>query len=143
MRIQTHASESSFEDLARQVWTMISEVDGPKCFRSHGPHRWRPHLNLYETPDGYLICVELSGMEAEKIIVRAGDDMLHIIGDRPKPEVPGPSDRVGVHLMEIDSGPFHRKVPVPRDVDTESISACYRQGYLWITLPRSTERGGE
>ena len=40
--------------------------------------------------------------------------------------------------MEIDSGRFHCKVPIAQDVVIDEITAAYRQGYLWIMMPRAT-----
>ena len=46
--------------------------------------------------------------------------------------------RIRIHLMEIDHGAFCREVELPEDVDRERISATYRNGMLWIELPKVT-----
>jgi HSP20 family molecular chaperone IbpA len=38
--------------------------------------------------------------------------------------------------MEIDHGPFARNVELPSDVHHEQISASYRNGLLWIEIPK-------
>ena len=38
--------------------------------------------------------------------------------------------------MEIDHGAFSREVELPHDVDKERINAVYREGMLWIELPK-------
>ena len=48
-------------------------------------------------------------------------------------ESPGPQS---VHLMEIDSGSFTRKVEIPSNVDEGKIDATYRDGFLWVVLPK-------
>ena len=50
----------------------------------------------------------------------------------------GEHRRVRIHLMEIDHGAFCREVELPQDVDRERISATYRNGMLWIELPKVT-----
>ena len=137
--IRAQAWGSDFEKLADQLWAMMSEMEGPNYFRSHAPHSWRPHLNLYETPDGYAVCVELAGVPREAIDVHASEGVLHVCGVRPKPTLPDNPQSVGVHLMEIDSGRFHRKIPIPSDVNADEIRATYCQGYLWVFLPRNPE----
>ena len=134
--VSTHAWGSDFEKLAEQLWAMMSEMESPDYFRSHAPRSWKPHLNLYETPDRYAVCVELAGMPREAIDVRAADGVLHITGKRAKPTPPDDSENVSVHVMEIDSGRFHRKIPIPSDVIVDEIRATYCQGYLWVILPR-------
>jgi len=39
-------------------------------------------------------------------------------------------------LMEIDHGHFVRDVELPHDVHSEQITATYRNGMLWIELPK-------
>ena len=92
----------------------------------------------YETAQRFLICAELAGMKGDEIDIRADGGELHIRGTRKKPHLPGgdKEESVSVHLMEIDSGRFHRKVPIPDGVDIEQITATYKHGYLWIALPR-------
>lgn len=142
MHVNVHAWGSNFDRLADQVRAMMDEMDGPKFFRSHAADTWRPRVNLYETRERFVVCVELAGMTAEKIDVRVDRGVLHVAGVRNKPLLPdGPMD-VGVHLMEIDSGRFHRKITLPEEVVVEKITAAYRQGYLWIDLPRSAGSSG-
>ena len=44
--------------------------------------------------------------------------------------------RVRLHLMEIDHGAFCREVELPEDVHHERINASYRDGLLWVELPK-------
>ncbi len=142
MPVNMQAWGCSFDDLADQVRAVIGEMGGRNYFRSHAPEAWSPRLNLYETDVRYVVCVELAGTRRESIEVCANDGVLHIRGSRGKPILPDQATMdVSVHLMEIDSGRFHRELPVPSDVDTDEIGALYRQGYLWITLPRNSPSG--
>lgn len=156
VRMRVHAWGSGFDDLADHVWAMMDKMGGGHIFRSHSPRSWRPRLNIYETPEEYVVCVELAGMPREAIDVCAEAGVLHIRGVRQRPVIPTPCERqadsvpsgetpnlgtadrpVSVHLMEIDSGRFHRKVPIPGDALVDDIGATYRHGYLWIILPRA------
>lgn len=127
---------SHFDDLADQLWNMMQDMQSTNMFRLPASPEWRPRLNLYETPRAFLVCVELAGVNASEISVCLERSVLNIRGVRAKPDVPGNPPRVGVHLMEIDSGRFQREVSVPADVDVTGITADYANGYLWITLPR-------
>jgi HSP20 family protein len=148
MRIDVQASGGSFDHLAEQMWSMLGQMTEKSWFQSHGSDRWRPKLNLYETPAWYVVCIELAGMQRTQIDVRVCEGMLEIRGSRRRPELPklvygsqeSPSpDEMSVHVMEIDSGPFHRKLRVPSDCDEDRITALYKHGYLWILLPRKSE----
>ena len=67
------------------------------------------------------------------------DNCLSITGKRAV-AVPATSerheDRVRVHLMEIDHGSFGRNVELPLDIIATDISAQYRDGMLWIEIPK-------
>jgi HSP20 family protein len=148
VQVDVQGWSSGFDRLAEQMREMLDEVHGRNYFRSHASETWRPRLNLYETPENFLVCAELAGMPRERIEVRAEQGMLHIQGTRERPRIPDeaqpgsskqgavPGD-VSVHLMEIDSGPFHRRVPIGSDVIVEKISAVYLHGYLWVIMPRA------
>jgi HSP20 family molecular chaperone IbpA len=41
-----------------------------------------------------------------------------------------------MHMMEIDHGPFHRALEMPERVVSDQIKACYRNGFLWVKMPK-------
>ena len=103
---------------------------------------WQPSVNLYENDTMYIVCVDLSGVEKDKIEIEVTDaGRLTLRGSRP---VPTPNEgapdasqpRIRVHLMEIDHGSFARDVELPQDVRREQIAARYVNGMLWIELPK-------
>ncbi|MCK4660146.1 MAG: Hsp20/alpha crystallin family protein [Phycisphaerae bacterium] len=120
--------------------SIMEEMKSRNYFCSSGRDSWDPSLNLYELDDRFIVCVDLAGMQRAQINVQAEKDILHIRGVRPKPEIPDAAGDVSVLVMEIDSGKFHRKVHLPDDVDIDAMEATYRNGYVWIILPRIVER---
>ncbi len=44
--------------------------------------------------------------------------------------------KLRVHVMEIDHGAFYREVELPDQVDQTKIVAHYRNGMLWVELPK-------
>ncbi len=76
-------------------------------------------------------------MSPETIDVRAHRDAVIISGHRPNPQPSETPEQVSIHLMEIDSGRFYREVEIPTNVQADLIKAKYRDGYLWITLPKT------
>jgi len=141
MTLQMQDTEDSFERIVDHMGSMMEELLSRNYFRSSARDSWTPALNLYETADRYVLCVDLAGMDRDEINLEVERDVLRIQGTRPRPALPDPPDEVSVHVMEIDSGRFHRKVPLPDDVDREGVEADYRHGYLWITLPRRCSSG--
>ena len=99
-----------------------------------------PNVNLYETETSYQVCVDLAGVDKEKIDSVVVEQRLTIRGNRQVPPCPAASEdentRVRIHLMEIDHGAFAREVELPHDVIKEQITAKYSDGLLWIELPK-------
>lgn len=102
---------------------------------------WSPNVNLYESERDYLVCVDIAGIDREKLDVTVAGGRLRIRGQRMVPVPPHLQDtalasRVRMHLMEIDHGWFSREVELPNDVEQNRIEAKYQDGLLWVQLPK-------
>jgi HSP20 family protein len=135
------ANEPPFGHMVRHVSKLLDQMH--KGYYNFLPgETWTPSVNLYETESAYLVCVDLSGVEKDKIDVVIADGRVKLRGNRPVPTNPQGSEndlqgrRVRVHLMEIDHGAFSREVELPHDVQHDNVSANYRDGMLWIELPK-------
>jgi HSP20 family protein len=118
--------EITTEEMVSQQYVRFSPADA-----------WRPHLNIYESPSALIVCVDISGMKPDAFEVDVVDGALIIRGRRTAPTPESHGGDIGVHLMEIDNGPFCRQVGLPTSIDRDAITAEYRDGLLWITLPKS------
>ena len=130
------ASSDEFSGLVRQMNNLVENAMGRQFYGFSPTDAWRPAVNLYETETGFLICVDLAGMDENDIEVSLEKSTITIRGRRISPMPPDGSRAVAVHLMEIDHGTFARTVEVPANVESEGIAANYHVGMLWITLPK-------
>jgi HSP20 family protein len=133
--------EPPFISMSRQMSKMMDQMQ--KGFFSFCPSEtWTPAVNLYENDTVYLVCVDLSGVDKEKIDLTVAEGQLKLRGERKVPVQPAGTEgearamRIKVHLMEIDHGPFCREVELPEDAQSEHIAASYRDGMLWIEVPK-------
>src|SRR5258706_4421545 len=140
MPIET-ASEPNFGSVQRQMQRLMEQMQ--KSFFNFCPtETWTPNVNLYENDTAYIVCVDLSGVDKEKIELVVADQKLTLRGTRivPTPSSNGAGEahppRLRVHVMEIDHGPFCREVELPADVAHDQISAAHLNGLLWIELPK-------
>jgi len=140
MPIET-ASEANFGSVQRQMQRLMEQMQ--KNFFNFCPtETWTPNVNLYENDTAYVVCVDLSGVDKEKIELVVADQKLTLRGTRivPTPANNGSGEahppRLRVHVMEIDHGPFCREVELPADVAQDQISAAHLNGLLWIELPK-------
>jgi HSP20 family protein len=116
----------------------LEQLHGKGYYTFFPNEHWTPNVNLYETDSVYLVCVDLAGVEKNKIEIELVDGRLTIRGNRavPSPAEAGGATRIRMHLMEIDHGHFARDVEMPQNVHHDRISAKYTDGLLWIELPK-------
>jgi len=139
MSLALAGEQQQFGSLIRNMGKMMDQLQ--KGYFSFCPgESWSPSVNLYENDGGYIVVVDLAGVEKDKIDLVVADGQLRLKGQRPVPVTPDVSDArsmgIRVHLMEIDYGPFCREVALPADVNQEKIQATYLNGMLWIELPK-------
>jgi HSP20 family protein len=141
------APDQSFQHISRNVSKIVEQVQ--KGYYNFRPNdTWAPNVNLYETDDAYLVCVDLAGVDKEKIDLELIENRLTLHGVRQVPSYDSPppegaasgaqtSPKIRVHVMEIDHGSFLRVVELPQRVRQDKITAHYRNGMLWIEIPKS------
>ena len=87
------------------------------CFRSDDPAR-------------LTVVVELPGVDEREVHISATPRELVITGDRSRPAGVGPYRQI-----EIDYGPFARRISLAEEIDPDEVSASYDRGLLTIVLP--------
>ena len=73
--------------------------------------------------------VELAGIDSEKLRIFADDRTLVVAGIRSR------ASRGRYFNMEIDYGPFQRRVQFPDQIDPANARAEYKRGLLTVSLP--------
>ena len=137
LRITTAARrEDEFGSVIRGMGAWVDHVLGPSIKKFSGAEVWSPAVNLYEDETSYYVVADLAGVDVPHIDLHTEDHTLHLCGKREMPRVASPSGQVRVHLMEVDQGPFRRKVQLPGDANTQAISATYRSGFLSVRIPK-------
>jgi HSP20 family protein len=102
-------------------------------------HGFRPQVDAFRTADPaqLTIVVELPGVDPDAVQVVVADRTLLIAGERPRPRFDGQ-----IWQMEIEHGPFQRRLQLPEDVDPAEATAEYDRGLLRITMPVVERREG-
>ena len=99
---------------------------------------WRPATDAYETDGTFVVQMDLAGMDPAGIEVLTDGRSLTVRGIRQDISPPGKKHFI---KMEINVGPFVRRVPIPVEVIVDSASARYRNGFLYVTFKKG--RGPE
>ena len=97
-----------------------------------GDRAWRPPADVFETPGGFTVRLEVAGVDESEIEVCIYSDTLVVRGSRPCVAEP----HARFLLVEIRHGDFVFDMPLPGDVDRERIEASYERGYVILQLPR-------
>lgn len=99
---------------------------------------FRPQCDCYRTdePPTLHVVIELAGVAPASVQVATVDRSLIVAGVRERPQPAG----ARYHQVEIDYGPFRRRIELAEDVDTRRATATYEAGMLRIELPLATRR---
>ena len=94
---------------------------------------FRPQCDCFRTddPPTLHVVVELAGVDPESVEVVASGQTLLIAGVRERRKVDG----ARYLAMEVEYGPFERRLELGAEIDTEAATARYDRGLLKVELP--------
>jgi len=95
--------------------------------------KWKPQMDIYETPDQILILAEIAGVKKEDLELEISNKAVRIYGNRA--EFPR-GENTTYRLAEIQFGRFERILYLPSLIDPEVVSASYSNGFLQIRLAK-------
>lgn len=93
---------------------------------------WQPAADLLEIEGGFLVQVDLPGVDAASVEAVVDGQHLHIRGVR-RAICPNQSKRY-IH-MEVSRGEFGKVITLPEPVSEENCRAALKGGVLEIYLP--------
>jgi HSP20 family protein len=97
---------------------------------------WVPPLDVYETKDKFVVCMELPGIDPAAVDLTVEDSTLTVRGDREfYRDVPEES----FHRVERRYGQFVRTLQLPPTANAEAIEANFDRGLLTIEVPKVEE----
>ncbi len=91
-----------------------------------------PEVNIYETPEGYVLEAEMPGVNKDGLEITLEGTEITIVGRRGQDPVAGEP-----LLRERQPADFRRVFELDPAIDTGRISAKMHQGVLTLTLPKS------
>ena len=94
---------------------------------------WTPAADIYETDSGYVVAMDLPGIDREALEIDVDDSRLVVKGMRTIAESKQ-------HRSERPRGKFLRTFSVPGSVDQAKIGAEFKDGVLHIRLPKRSEQ---
>ena len=104
---------------------------------AHHAESWTPAIDIYETPERYVVTAEVPGMTREQVTLQLADSQLAIRGQRPASGGEG-GDIILYHQVERGHGAFQRTFEFVDKIDVEGVTADLAAGVLKILLPKLT-----
>lgn len=112
-----------------QLDSVAREIFGGGSPASRAP-RFMP-MDLYQAKDSYVLSTDLPGVDPDSITVDIDNGVLTVSAKRDT----APEGEVQWITNERFTGTYRRQITLSDTVDTEQVSADYRNGVLTITLP--------
>lgn len=94
---------------------------------------FQPQCDCYRTdePPALHLTLELPGVDPAAVRVVAAGTALVVSGVRERPHPAGARYR----QVEIEYGPFERRIELAEDVDADAATATYEAGMLRLEVP--------
>ena len=124
-----------YEDWNRRVDKLVRRMGG--CSGESGfagGTCWSPPTDVFETADGVVVKMELSGVVRSELSIVLVGDRLVVKGSRSDPDA---GRKIQYHQMEISYGSFAKVVFLRVPYDGDGITARLDDGYLSVTIPRA------
>jgi len=93
-----------------------------------------PRLDVTEGTKAFTVTAELPGMNEKEIDLSVSGDTLTIRGEKKEEKE---DKNKNYYYSERSYGTFMRSIPLPRQVETDKVSASFKKGVLTITLPKT------
>lgn len=112
-----------------------------RVFEDYYPRRFRaaptfPAMNIWNSDTGLTVTAEVPGIDPKDINVNVVNETLTLSGERKPDQL---EEGTCCHRQERGVGKFSRSIQLPYSVDANKVEATFRNGVLYINLPRKAE----
>jgi HSP20 family protein len=92
---------------------------------------WRPSTDIYRTPEGWLIKLDLAGVRPDDVGLSVSGRRLRVKGIRRDINV---DDVSRCYRLEIAYSHFERDIEMPIELDPARMATEYRDGMLLVRV---------
>jgi HSP20 family protein len=101
-----------------------------------GDGAWLPAVDLSQTPERFVVRVDLPGLKREDIDVTVENNTLTLRGERKFEQH---EETESYNRIERVYGAFTRSFQLPNNVDSGKVKATFEDGVLTIDIPKTEE----
>jgi HSP20 family protein len=123
-----------FRQQINEVFTYLSSIEVKEGV---GEREYTPLVDIFETPEAFVVEIELPGFLKEDLSLSICCNMLVVEGiKREEARSPG----VTFMCLERHFGRFCRAVEIPPAVDVRNATAKYEKGVLVVAFPKLRDK---
>ncbi|MBW2281851.1 MAG: Hsp20/alpha crystallin family protein [Deltaproteobacteria bacterium] len=129
--------EGLFRELGAPFGRLVRHLGDPAAVRSGARAGFlAPALDVTESADGYVVTVELPGVNKDDVSVEIHDNVLTVRGEKRSEHE---EDKDKKHWVERTYGAFSRSIRLPEGVGEKDLKASFKDGVLQIEIPKAEE----
>lgn len=113
--------------------TALNKQEQTSINRTQAPRTRRPHYQVQEKEDVYLVEVTLPGVRRENLSLTLEKGELDLLGKR---EQSTPEGWKALHRESVDAD-YRLRLSLNVEVDEQKINAMLEDGILILTLPKA------
>jgi HSP20 family molecular chaperone IbpA len=98
---------------------------------------WQPKADVYRVPGGWLVKLELAGVQPDDVRMFTRGTALWVQGTRRDVRI---QECLHCHRLEIDYNRFERRLELPGLSESAEIDVSYRDGMLLIRIQTEEPR---
>lgn len=122
------------DEMFERFWRDPFMLAGPEGFASRLD--MGPRVNVSEDDEAITVEAELPGVKPDDVDIQVVGGALRISGHV---EQEHKDERRNYHYQERRYGTFQRAIPLPNTVDTDKVSAEFKNGVLTVTVAKNPE----
>ena len=121
------------EIVAKSTNKLFQFVGTSKTVRSG--QLWYPAADVYQTPDGWVVKVELAGVSVDDIVIEIQGNVLYIAGSRKDRSC---TEGIAYQQMEITYSNFEKTLRFPSTIEGVMVEHVFENGLLIIQLRKGS-----
>ncbi|MGH9453101.1 MAG: Hsp20/alpha crystallin family protein [Terriglobia bacterium] len=114
----------------------FSRAFGSESGEDAGTRSWAPAVDILENDQNVILKAELPGIDAKDVEIRIQDNTLTLKGER---KFEKNVKEGNYQVVERSYGSFARSFSLPAYINSENVTADYKDGLLTLTLAKREE----
>lgn len=131
-RMSPFALMRRFMEDMEQQWAQFGMSRGGQGMTTMGSAFFAPPIEMFEREGHLVVRADLPGLTKDDVHVEVTDDALTIEGER---RAEHEERQGGFFHSERRYGTFRRQIPLPEGVNTDQVTASFKDGVLEVSMP--------